>query len=1097
LTFAPSSTARAAQLEELTSAWQVARRGKTRLVFLEGEAGIGKSWLVRALTARLEAERASVLTVAAPGALGNLLRAAKPWLEGERAPGFLAAARRVLPQESWTLVSGDAGEVNPNVEVVRAVERAVARLGGACLIVEDAHWATPDDLDMLRLLYRRLAQTRSSALLVVTARPGSGLLERLESDASLADAAPPAHLRLECLDAHGVTLLARDVLHSADVPEGLSVWLHARSEGHPLHAQELLRFLVAGGFVRDLGASHGFTPPPAGALPRNLEAVLEARLHVARQERDLWTALAALAVLERAVDERDWAEAAGLSAERLGVIARRALSLGLAHAEASGGVLSYALTHPLYPPLVRGGLSETDLRARYAAALLSARDAGERARWARLSGHRQAAVWTREALEWTFETGAWAERLEHLEALLHLEPEADDRAGLEFMRGEALFRLGEYERALEALTPLESAEAVELACLVYARLGRDRAGLDYSARFLDRFEEDANFHIRFFWACFHARLGDPETSRAALEGLLGAARTPQQRVTALEGWDWYWKIHHPHAGLERLHHNLEGLKADRASGAPSDLSLANHHIFIAENYTALREFEQAQEAFARAGEHLARSGHRDTLMIYHLHVGQWALARGQSEAARGALLKSHTLAAQARDPIHTAHALLELSKTEFALGRTSQARTRLEAFEAAQAALDRRFDGGALLYHRDPDLEVAALRALLGLEWTVRAARLQSARGDDAIHAGLLLLLRGEPDAARAALERPTESGVREHPERALLLGAAALKTGDLETARAHFERARSLARTQRTEMLEGEAEIALGLCAAQGGDATVARRLGQGGLALLEMTRCPGNAVRWRTLFPDLAARALDLEPVNTSAPAKPARFIRTFGAFGLEEHGEVKPWKARKTRELLALLLCALVSEHGPGVARATLIDALWPESEPDRAESAFRVTLNRLRESLGDAARIERDASGRYALLESNSDLLLFLESSERRDLEGALAWYAGAFLPGMDLEAVDKLRADLRARWRGAVTQLVIESDLTRGATLLERLLEDDPLDFGVLERLIAHLKELGDDTRLRSTLERARQRVQHELGFSPPELERLARDAKIV
>ena len=260
-------------------------------------------------------------------------------------------------------------------------------------------------------------------------------------------------------------------------------------------------------------------------------------------------------------------------------------------------------------------------------------------------------------------------------------------------------------------------------------------------------------------------------------------------------------------------------------------------------------------------------------------------------------------------------------------------------------------------------------------------------------------------------------------------------------------------------------------------------------------MTRCTGFLQQWRQLFPALAQTLFSTEPAKLVTPAKPVRFIRTFGAFGLEEHGQVKPWKARKTRELLALLLCAAVSETGPAVSRDGLIATLWPEAGLDKGESSFRVTLGRLRESLGDAATIERDASGRYALVNAKTDLTLFLESAERRDLEGALAWYAGEFLPGMDLEIVDALRVSLRSRWRDAAAQVIVESDLTRGVALLEKLLEDDPFDLDTLRQLVQHLSNIPDAARLTATLERAKKRFRDELGFTPPELETWTRAAQ--
>ena len=638
---------------------------------------------------------------------------------------------------------------------------------------------------------------------------------------------------------------------------------------------------------------------------------------------------------------------------------------------------------------------------------------------------------------------------------------------------------------------------MELTCLVFARLGRDNEGFAFSDRWLEQFDADTNFHLRYFWACFQARLGDEATSKRWIAHLLETAATPSQRGTALDALDWHSKIYASHQPMERLTRNLEGLASSRAASVSNGIGEINHHIFIAENYVALREFDQALESLQTAQSLMQRTSNIDTLTIYHLHLGSWALESGKPETAQRSLLKSLALARQMSDPIQTAHALFELTRTEFALGQFSAALERLADFELATAALERRSNGGPLLYQRPFDLEVAALRLQLGLECDVPDSSLERALGDDALQAALIYLLRGQVHAALVALGKPVDAGQREHPTRSLLRGVAHLQRAEYDAAQESFERSRQLAKAQRHDALEGQAEIALGFHAALQGHLPAGKRLAQGGAALLEMTRCTGFLEVWRRLYPKLADALLSTEPVKSRGAAKPARFIRTFGAFGLEEHGEVKPWKARKTRELLALLLCCSVSETGPSLPRDALIAALWPEAGPAKGESSFRVTLGRLRESLGDAASIERDSSGRYALVNAKTDLILFLESCERRDLEGALAWYAGEFLPSMDLEVVDALRLSLRSRWRNATAQVILESDLTRGATLLEKLLEDDPFDLNVLRQLVQHLSNIPDTARLTATLERAKKRFASELGFTPPELETWTRAAQNV
>ncbi|MEM9561330.1 MAG: AAA family ATPase [Actinomycetota bacterium] len=131
---------------------RAASDGGGALVLLAGEAGAGKTSMVRAL-----ADSVDPATRVLVGACDNLTtpRPLGPLHDIAAAPGSGLAG----------LMDGDRSAVERFAEV-RDVLRSGAR--ATLMVVEDAHWADEATLDLLRFLGRRIAETR--AVLVVTYR---------------------------------------------------------------------------------------------------------------------------------------------------------------------------------------------------------------------------------------------------------------------------------------------------------------------------------------------------------------------------------------------------------------------------------------------------------------------------------------------------------------------------------------------------------------------------------------------------------------------------------------------------------------------------------------------------------------------------------------------------------------------------------------------------------------------------------------------------------------------------------------------------------------------------------------------------------------
>lgn len=206
---------RDAPLATLTSAVDAVRAGGAgRLVLVAGEAGAGKTFLLKEFVRSLPAG-----VGVRWGACDNL-RVARPLgpiveLEGDGGQGIVAAG---ADREG----------------LLRAAAGVFERSGPAFMVVEDVHWADEATLDVLSFAGRRLALTRT--VLVLTYRADE-LGPRHPLVAVLGDLATTSPLRVAVLplSLDGVAILAAEVGAEVNVSE-----LHRRTGGNAFFVTESL-----------------------------------------------------------------------------------------------------------------------------------------------------------------------------------------------------------------------------------------------------------------------------------------------------------------------------------------------------------------------------------------------------------------------------------------------------------------------------------------------------------------------------------------------------------------------------------------------------------------------------------------------------------------------------------------------------------------------------------------------------------------------------------------------------------------------------------------------------------------------------------------
>lgn len=246
---------RATHLAEVRRFVAEAARSRGTTLLVTGEAGVGKSRLLREAAASARAAGLVVLRGAAVeggGAFRPLSEALLGRLrdddlaESADLRPFRSALARILP--GWAGVNGDIeSSVDPVVILGEGVLRLLRQIGGetgCVLMLDDLHWADSDTVALVEFLAGVVAASR--VLVVVAARTDEPLDDRLRR---LQRHDGVAVLKLSRLDADDVHGLATSCMDGAIVPDAVHQFLFERSEGLPLVALELLDGLVESGVL--------------------------------------------------------------------------------------------------------------------------------------------------------------------------------------------------------------------------------------------------------------------------------------------------------------------------------------------------------------------------------------------------------------------------------------------------------------------------------------------------------------------------------------------------------------------------------------------------------------------------------------------------------------------------------------------------------------------------------------------------------------------------------------------------------------------------------------------------------------------------------
>jgi len=283
----------------LQGRWTQSSNGQGQVVLLSGEAGLGKSRLVRAITAHVVDEGAPRLTLrCSPYHINSAYHPVIDYIQrmlrwrrddtpearlltmeealrtagqplAEVVPLVAALLAVPLPERYPPLALSPQRQKQKTLEALVAWLVAEATERPVLAVWEDLHWVDPSSLELLELLLGRAPAAH--LLLVLTCRP--------EFRPPWSPQPHVTTLTLTRLTRPQIEEMVLRVTAGKTWPAEVLAQIVAKTDGIPLFVEELVKAILEAGLVREVANRYVLTGPlPPIAIPATLQDALMARL---------------------------------------------------------------------------------------------------------------------------------------------------------------------------------------------------------------------------------------------------------------------------------------------------------------------------------------------------------------------------------------------------------------------------------------------------------------------------------------------------------------------------------------------------------------------------------------------------------------------------------------------------------------------------------------------------------------------------------------------------------------------------------------------------------------------------------------------------
>ena len=357
----PSLIGRQQQWNQLQHHFFECRNGRGRLVFIKGEAGIGKSRLVHHFVRRQRASDYHILLGECTEATivhsyGPIRDALKRGFEAkdpatvnvykELGDSHRQVLLDLVPQfdrfEKVPLITTKSTDRYFLLESIFLLLQGLSRQLPTVLVLEDIHWGDEATLSLLQFLSKNIQKEK--LLLIVTLRDeeafSSAIPSILEgmSRENLYDT-----MELKPLSFEETGLMLREIMHGHPVSPALHQWIYSESEGIPFYIEELLKLLMDEGLLQHSAEEIYLKKPDHFILPYSIRALIHRRIQ--RLDDSSRKLLSLAAIIGKEFSLKTLVRMTGENEGQLLDALETVMKLDLIHELSEGGVERFAFHH--------------------------------------------------------------------------------------------------------------------------------------------------------------------------------------------------------------------------------------------------------------------------------------------------------------------------------------------------------------------------------------------------------------------------------------------------------------------------------------------------------------------------------------------------------------------------------------------------------------------------------------------------------------------------------------------------------------------------------------------------------------------------------
>ena len=650
---------RVTELRQLVRLLDDAKGGKPAIVGIAGEAGIGKTTLLRQLEPEVRLRAGSL--VVGRGREADVQPPYAPWAE------VISAIRRTspMPERTWhelphlvpALAASDRPTAGSRVgskymllEEIAEYVKVAARDRLLVIVLDDVQWADSASWDMLEFLVGQLGSEHLLICLTIRAEEMQG--ETLERRRRLSRNERFRELTLSRLTREELKQWLQAAFHRQEIGRELLAFLYHHTEGNPLFVVQVLRTLVEEGSIWHDRDHWEWRPVSELRLPVAVTDLISRR--ISRLSPRAQAVLTTVAVIGREFDLDLAVDAkAGTESELLDVIDEGMRASVLQPAAGRGGD-RFAFAHVLMAEVLTESVNPRRLR-RMHEQVAQAMERRTPDAIAEIATHYDRGGVSAKAWEYAMLAAGRArlvyahqESADFLRIAERNATSAGQLAEVRVHRAEVAESVGRYE---------EAEEMCDLAIEWFAGQGDARRALA-----LRRMRE----RVR-------ALLGQPNARTLehclALDAEAESHGFDDERVSLLTMISQTYGRLGDRVEAERI--AVECVRIAEQLGDPLRLAESLNRLGITlqqdEPARAVEHYERALHLFERAGDLVGQARCRNNMGIVHSSLGKWQRATHE-------LTTSMSLARSAGTPEHVGTAGINLGVAHLKCGDFERAR---------------------------------------------------------------------------------------------------------------------------------------------------------------------------------------------------------------------------------------------------------------------------------------------------------------------------------------------------------------------------------------------------------------------------------------